>query len=351
MFREPALLEAMFCAALRTLEVCPSDVVFASKESKQHYGKSISLLRHRVSDPSVVFDDAIFWAIAALMLYDLDRRSWEPFLVNLGGIRRIISLRGGKSSGQASADRAHSFHEWAEKCYADRNETNVSAVPFVVLTPHDGVRPESTIAIHLPDPSNQLRNYTTFLPEGIRMMRLNNMLEPESINSIEHFLTWYNAYTMISAADRRTGKIAGDRTSLLFELHRLLSHGALSARSRVVCLAMLALTLMIHPIFTGPGFVGIFSGDMTDFSYIGTQMLSEDYVLWLALVLAPMHTVFFIQSEDKCKLLHMVATYQQGSASWTDVLNKVRRFIAPKNLLVEWEACWHSATQASPQSS
>ncbi|KAK5047445.1 hypothetical protein LTR84_006541 [Exophiala bonariae] len=351
MFREPALLEAMFCAALRTLEVCPSDVVLASKESKQHYGNSISLLTQRVSDPSAVFDDAIFWAIATLMLYDLDRRSWESFLVNLDGIRRIISLRGGKSSGQVSSDRSHSFHEWAEKCYADRNETALSAVPFVILTPHDGVRPEKTIARHVSDPLNQLRNYATFCPEGIRSMQLGNMLEPESINSIGRFLAWYNTYTMMSSADRRTGKIAGDRTSLIFELHQLLSRGILGARSRVVCLAMFALTLMVHPIFTGPGFVGTFSGDMTDFSYISTHMLSEDHVIWLALVLAPMHTMFFIQSEDRCKLLHMVAAHQQRSTSWTDVLNKVRRFIAPKNLLVEWESCWHSATQALPRSS
>ena len=351
MFREPTLLEAMFCTALRTLELCPSNATFPSKESRQHYGKSISLLRHRVSDPSVVFDEAIYWAIAALMIYDLDRRSWESFLVNLDGIRRIISLRGGNLSTQASSDRAHSFHMWAENCYADRNETSHCSVPSVFLTPHDGVRPATTLLTYPPDPSNQQCDHATFCPEGLRTMQLDNMLEPESINSVNRFLAWYNAYTMLSAADKRTGKIAGDRTSLVFELHHLLSRGVLGARSRVVCLGMFALTLMVHPTFTGPGFIGTFSGDLIEFSCISTHMLSEDSVIWLALVLAPMHTFFFLQPGDSWKLLHMVATHQKRLMPWTDVLNKVRRFIAPEHLLIEWESCWHIANQALIQNS
>ena len=346
MWREPALLEGMFCQTMRMLECNSTNLGCLGTGSMQHYGQSVHLLRRRISDPSAVFDDAVFWAVLVLMVYDLDRQDWPAFEINLDGIRRIVSLRGGPAAVRASSVRSHRFYTWAESCYATRNYSANRAIP---TTPPDE-EVQSTIALeYFPSPSERLHNTVGEFPEGFRKMTLNNMLEPGTIQIIPRFLNWYETHMSMAPKHEPADSESAIRASLLAELGGKLGQTDLTGRSRALCTAMLGITLSRHPVYLDPRMSSMFSGSMTDFSYVSKQMMSEDCILWLALIFAAMHTIFFVQPKDQWILLRSVVVHQKRSALWADVCARLRTFCAPKELLDVWESCWHIAVQKLPQ--
>lgn len=345
MLREPALLHGLFCNVLRTLEHNPSNLGCVGARSMQHYGKSIYFLKRRITDPSVVFDDAIYWTIITLIVYDLDRHNWESFAVNSGGLRRLISLRGGATAVRASCERSYRFYTWVEKCYEKRDSifhSNPSTSWKVPI-------PLTSTPKYFQVLSEKLRTCSQNFPVGFGKMAVENMFEPDTIYVIERFVRWYNAHASMSS-ENRTGRYTADvRASLLAELHGLLRQNVLTGRARVISLAMFALALAIDHIYLDARYGGVFSGDMIDFSYVSKDMLSEDCVIWLALILAPMHIDFFMQSNDRWNLLHLVVVHQKRSAQWSDVRTRLQTFYAPEHLLTQWECCWRIATQKLPE--
>lgn len=169
MWRDSALLEGMFCTTMRTLERNPMNLGRLGAGSMQHYDQSIYLLQRRKSDVSAVFDDAVYWAILVLMEYDLDRHDWAAFKINLNGLRRIVSLRGGPAAISAASERSHRFYIWAESCYASRNFSGNCAI---LTTPLEEEAQFTSTFEHFPLPSEPLHNSIQEFPEGFRKWRL-----------------------------------------------------------------------------------------------------------------------------------------------------------------------------------
>jgi hypothetical protein len=153
-------------------------------------------------------------------------------------------------------------------------------------------------------------------------MALDNMFEPDTIYVIKRFVTWYRA--LVFPLGNEPGEHVSDaRASLVAELHGRLHQSVLIGRSRVVCVAMFALILAIHPIYMDPNFGRVFYASMADLSHISKDMLSEDCVVWLALILAPMRPFCCIKFKDRPNLLHLVVAHQKRSALWADVRTRV----------------------------
>lgn len=146
-------------------------------------------------------------------------------------------------------------------------------------------------------------------------MALDNMLEPGTVHVIPRFVSWYNTHPSTTPENEPAENVSETRASPLAELGGKLGKTDLAGRSRAVCTGMLAITLSVHSIYLDPSISTVFSGSMTDFSYVGKDMLSEDCILWLALILAPMHTFFFVQSKDRWNPLAFGGGISEGIGS------------------------------------
>lgn len=271
LLREPALSEAVFAAARRQVAFEAQSETESPLSSMQHYNKAISLLQRRVSEASAAFDDAIYWAVIALLVSDQEREDWHSYAVNLDGIRRIVQIRGGVKALKASCGRSFKFYLWAESCCSNRED---------LITEEESEQVSTTpIPAVFEAPLEDLVPFVRRHSPGFVQMIEQHPFHCETMTMIDSTLKWYHAQTCATNGGRSPQEGLGSRNSLTERLHRLLQKGAISDRERLVCVGLLVLVLTLPPVYMSEQYSRTLSRYVSGFQALSGSIAQEDCTL------------------------------------------------------------------------
>jgi len=308
LLREPALSEAVFAAARRQVAFEAQSETESPLSSMQHYNKAISLLQRRVSEASAAFDDAIYWAVIALLVSDQEREDWHSYAVNLDGIRRIVQIRGGVKALKASCGRSFKFYLWAESCCSNRED---------LITQEESEQVSTTpIPAVFEAPLEDLVPFVRRHSPGFVQMIEQHPFHCETMTMIDSTLKWYHAQTCATNGGRSPQEGLGSRNSLTERLHRLLQKGAISDRERLVCVGLLVLVLTLPPVYMSEQYSRTLSRYVSGFQALSGSIAQEDCTLWVALMMASMSVCFGLAPTTRWMLLDHVVASETHPRSW-----------------------------------
>ncbi|EXJ57077.1 hypothetical protein A1O7_07421 [Cladophialophora yegresii CBS 114405] len=334
MLCEPALLEAVFAAASRSMGVTAQPSSDVLLDSLEHYNKALTLLRGRISEPSAAYNDAIFWSIIALLINDQERDDWRSYGVNLRGIRQIIELRGGPESLRSLRDRSYSMYSWAESCYAkhiDPSDPNSPVEPEVSSeAPEFEVHPEKALS--------SLRQYS---PAFFRIAKQLPLACP-TICALEMTLRWFGTHPISNGSEfpRDQTRV---RASLAKTWHMLLRKSASREMERLVSLGLFALLIGLAPLSMAERYPHVLTRYTLELDGMIVTAAFEDCALWTGLVLASMPLNVGLVPKSRWMILQHVISQMAVKRDWEEIRDIAGQFYMTEALESQWQECWELA--------
>ncbi|KIW66113.1 hypothetical protein PV04_08317 [Phialophora macrospora] len=338
MLCEPAILEAVFAAVSRTMAATvqpSSDVIF---DSLEHYNKALMLLRSRIAEPSAAYNDAVFWSIIALLINDQEREDWHSYGVNLGGIRRMIQLRGGAETLRSLQDRSYSLYLWAESCYAKHGDPNDSTTADELEGPYEA--PEFDVP-----PEKALSSLRQYSPAFFQIAKQYSLTCP-TICALDMTLRWLSTHTIAEGSE-----VPQDQTKVRATLaktwHILLCRSVPKEMERLVCLGLFALIIGLTPLSLVERYPHVLSRHLLELDGMCITAASEDCALWTGLVLAWMPLNVGLVPKTRWRLLQRVIARRPVGKNWKEARDIACQFYMTESLESQWQECWELAIRKS----
>ncbi|OCT49274.1 hypothetical protein CLCR_04821 [Cladophialophora carrionii] len=334
MLCEPALSEAVFAAASRSMDVTAqpsSDVIF---DSLAHYNKALTLLRGRISEPSAAYNDAIFWSIIALLINDQERGDWRSYGVNLRGIRQIVQLRGGAESLRTLRDRSYSMYSWAESCYAkhiDPSEPTASDEP-------EGSSEAPEFEVSAEKALSSIRQYS---PAFFHIAKQHPLACP-TIRALATTLRWLGTHP-ISHGSEFPRDQPEMRATLAKTWYKLLRKSASKDVERLVSLGLFAVLIGLAPLSMAEQYPHVLTRYTLELDGMIVTAASKDCALWTGLVLASMPLNVGLVPKSRWMLLQHVISQRAVGRDWEEVRDIAGQFYMTDTLESQWQECWELA--------
>jgi hypothetical protein len=314
-----------------------SDAIF---DSLEHYNKALTLLRSKISEPSAAHNDAIFWSIIALLINDQEREDWRSYGINLGGIRRIIQLRGGPEALRGLRDRSYGLYLWAESCYAKHSEPNDPIVRDLDEPEVSCGAPEFEVP-----PGEALSSLRQYSPAFFHIAKQNRLACP-TVCALDMTLRWLGMHATSNGSEY-TEDQTGVRATLTKTWHMLLRKSVPMEVERLVCLGLFALLIGLPPLSMAEEYPHVLSRYILELDGMCLTAASEDCALWTGLVLASMPLNVGLVPKSRWMLLQRVIAQRAVGQKWEETKDIASQFYLTESLESQWQECWELAISKS----
>lgn len=351
--REPALLEALFSAACLQMYLdAPNHTDDAKEHPLQHHCRSLVLLKDRLSSPSAAFDDAIFWTIIAILVFNQEMGDWKSFALHLAGLRRIVSMRGGVNALHAVTPRASTFFLWAEATHA--NHRNLSRGNPSLKGNHDD-DDDDDIDANQDEGTELALRHATQLPHGIQKMVIKGLLRPPIIILAHEVTQWVDTHVTSTSTSTSTSSTPPTpplstpppktrRTELATRLDQILPTGTLNPNEHLLCIGLFALVICLPPHALAETFPTTINAHMATLEATTADLADADVdapcLLWSALMLASVQVYFGIAPKHRWHLLERFVRAAGRGTRWHDVAPLTEGFPRAALVQTQWPDCW-----------